>query len=106
MIGSNFALSASSSGSPSAGAHVAFSAARTGAMRCAMSSMYAALSEKILSTSASGIGCVSVSSPPFRSAVDPGIIRMPPSLPWIRICSRNTIWSGKMLPSSPRSSLR
>lgn len=59
MIGSNFAFSAGSNGSPSAGAHVAFSAAMIGANRCAMSSMYAALSVKIASTCSSGIGCVS-----------------------------------------------
>ena len=43
---------------------------------------------------------------PVKSAVDPGIISRPRSWPLVRIWSRNTIWSGKMLAGSPWSSLR
>ena len=70
--------------------------------------MYAALPVvKMASTCVGGQRMVSeFSVVPVKSAVDPGIISRPRSCPWVRIWSRNTIWSGKMLAGSPRSSLR
>ncbi len=52
---------------------MAFCAAMTGAIFCAIFSMYSALLEKILSTSASGMGCVSATfSLPRSSTAEPG----------------------------------
>ena len=110
MIGSKSSLRAGSKGSPSAGAHVSFCAAITGANFSAIRSRYAALLGP--KTCSGGYGCDnSLSCEPVMSTVEPDtIIRprcfSPSSVPFSFIWSRNVSWSGKMLVGSFSMSLR